>query len=140
MAAIFCFRRRKGRSVREAPSWARSTAENRGVCWRTMRRRPTTRRERQEVCGSLNRHAINAHESQVNLVDQRGGRERVADMLPAQLPTRDPSKLVVQKRHETVQRFGISSTPVDDKRSDVGLIDHRLAAKPGVDTTISDRV
>jgi hypothetical protein len=58
-------------------------------------------------------------EPQIDLVDERCGRQRVTWRLAAELPPRDLAELVVDERHELFERFTIARAPAREQLRDL---------------------
>jgi hypothetical protein len=77
------------------------------------------RRYREEVRPVLPRHALQVHQPQVRLVDQRRGLQSVPAALAAHEVAGQAPKLFVNDGRELVERFPVSAAPGLEQDSDV---------------------
>ena len=56
-------------------------------------------------------HLLQVDEAQVRLVDERRGLQRVVRALVCHVPPRQPLQLVVDQRHQLLERLGLAAAP-----------------------------
>src|SRR6266496_1421980 len=81
---------------------------------------------REKVRPILPVHLARAEQAQIHFVDERGGLERVVRRFPRHVQVRGPMQVLVDQRHEGVERALISSRPRAQQASNIlrGLLGH----------------
>ena len=72
----------------------------------------------------LQRQAALVGHLEIDLVDQRRGIERLAPAIPAQVVARDPAQLVVDQRHQPIERAPIPTLQCMQKPGHISLVGH----------------
>ena len=75
------------------------------------------RRDRKKVRPVLQRQPVDIHESQVNLMHERCRLEGVPGLFAPQMAARHAAQLVVDERHQTVERLGVALAPGQEQCS-----------------------
>ena len=66
---------------------------------------------REEVRPVLQRHAVDIHQSKVDLMNERGRLKGVPRRFAAEMAARHPAQFVVDERDQAVERRGVSLAP-----------------------------
>jgi hypothetical protein len=56
-------------------------------------------------------HLLAVHEADVGFIDQSRGLQRVIRFLSGHIPARQPAQMLIDDRHELIQRSGVTLPP-----------------------------
>src|SRR5262249_3691966 len=98
------------------------------------------RRDSEEVRAVDPLHARLIDKLQVRFVNQARRAERVTAALVPELPGRVPAKLVVEQRHESVERVAIAAAPREEKTGHIDVVARGADSESGHRVEDAERV